>query len=115
MSHLHVRTGDTVMVVSGSAAHIRDGHGKKSAKIGKILSADPKAGSVIVEGVNIRVRHTKPRGQNQQGGRLEREMPIKASNVMLYCAKCKKPTRIAHKIENDKKVRVCKHCAADLG
>ena len=116
MNHLHVKKGDLVMVVSGSEAHLRDSHGKKQAKTGKVLAASPTKGTVIVEGVNVRIRHTKARGPQQAGGRLEKEMPIAASRVMLYCSKCKKPTRIAHKtLANQKKVRVCKHCDADLG
>nr|MDD6335543.1 50S ribosomal protein L24 [bacterium] len=119
MNTLHVKKGDTVMVISGSDANLRDKEGNHTAKIGKVLSASPKAGTVVVEGVNIRIRHTRARGgqngQQQEGGRIEREMPISASKVMLYCEKCKKPTRIQHKLDGDKKTRVCKHCGADLG
>lgn len=116
---LHVKKGDMVMVVSGSAAHIRDKEGNKSAKVGKVLEASPKNGTLVVDGVNKRIHHEKPRKQGQAGGRMEKEVAIHASNVMLYCEKCKKPTRIAVKVTGEgaskKKVRVCKHCGADLG
>jgi len=106
---MHVKKGDTVMVITGA-----EGNGKK-ATVGKVMMAFPGENRVIVEHVNMRYRHTKPRGQKDPGGRLEREMPISASNVMLYCGKCKKPTRIAHKVVKNEKVRVCKHCGNDLG
>ena len=105
---MHVKKGDTVAVISGRDAHVREG-GKKITKTGKVLAAFPESGTIIVEGVNIRTRATKPRGQGagQQGGLMKREMAINASKVMLYCGKCKQPTRVGHKMVGDKKVRVC--------
>nr|WP_122012804.1 50S ribosomal protein L24 [Maliibacterium massiliense] len=97
---LHVKTGDTVAVISGANA----------GKSGKVLACFPKEGRVIVEGVNIITRHTKPRGQQNQGGRIQKEAPIYASKVMLYCDKCKRGVRVGHKVEDGKKVRVCKRC-----
>ncbi|MCL2434250.1 MAG: 50S ribosomal protein L24 [Clostridia bacterium] len=109
MSNMHVKKGDTVMVISGAA-----GNGKK-ATTGKVLVAFPADNRVLVEGVNMRWHHRKPRGQQDPGGRMEQEAPIAASNVMLYCGKCKKPTRIAHKVVKKEKIRVCRHCGNDLG
>jgi large subunit ribosomal protein L24 len=60
------------------------------------------------------IRHTKPKQQGQQGGRIEREAPINASNVMLLCGKCNKATRVAHAFRDDKSVRVCKKCGSDI-
>lgn len=101
MKKLHVRKDDTVVVISG----------KDKGKMGKVLVADPKAGRVIVEGVNFVTKHVRPRGQGQQGGRIEQEGPIYASKTMLYCPKCKKGTRKAFKILDDgSKARVCKKC-----
>ena len=98
---LHVKQGDTVMVISG----------KDAGKIGKVMTALPKDGKVIVEGVNMITRHMRPRNAQEQGGRIEREGAIYASKVMLYCDKCKKPTRISKKVLGDgTKVRVCKKC-----
>ena len=59
-------------------------------------------------------KHQKPRGQGMPGGIIEKEAPIDASNVMLVCPKCGKPTRIAHKITDGKKARICKKCGAEL-
>ena len=103
---LHVRKDDTVVVVSG----------KDKGKQGKVLRALPKEGKVVVEGVNVVARHTKPKGQGDPGGIIRSEAPIYASKVMLVCEKCNKATRISYKILPDgKKVRVCMKCAAELG
>ena len=102
---LHVRKDDTVVVVSG----------KDKGKQGKVLRALPKEGKVVVEGVNVVARHTKPKGQGDPGGIIRSEAPIYASKVMLVCEKCNKATRISYKILPDgKKVRVCKHCGAEI-
>ena len=96
---LHVRKDDTVVVVSG----------KDKGKQGKVLRALPKEGKVVVEGVNVVARHTKPKGQGDPGGIIRSEAPIYASKVMLVCEKCNKATRISYKILPDgKKVRVAK-------
>lgn len=100
---LHVRTGDTVVVISG------DEKGKK----GKVLAALPKAGKVVVEGIAMVTKHQKARGQGMPGGIIHKEAAIYASNVMLICGKCGKATRNAHMfLENGKKVRMCKKCGA---
>lgn len=98
---IHVRKKDTVMIISG----------KDKGKTGEVLYVNPKAGKVIVEGVNIVSKHKKPNRANMQGGILKEEAPIFSSKVMLYCKKCNSATRISHKILNDgTKVRVCKKC-----
>jgi len=102
---MHVKTNDTVIVLSG-----RD-KGKK----GKVMSVDPKAEKVLVEGVNVAKRHKKPRKQGEPGGIITKETPIYASKLMRVCPKCDKPTRPAHEFEDDgKKVRVCKKCGAKI-
>lgn len=96
---LHVRKGDTVMVITG----------KDTGKKGKVLVALPKEGKVVVEGVAMVTRHKKPRKQGEPGGRIEQEAPIHASNVMLYDTQANRPTRVGYKITDDgKKVRVSK-------
>lgn len=98
---VHVKRGDTVVVISG----------KDQGKKGEILKVIPKTNRVIVKGVNMITKHVKPNMANREGGMVHQEAPVNASNVMLYCTKCNKPTRIAHKIlEDGSKVRVCKHC-----
>ena len=98
---MHVKTGDTVMVRSG----------KYKKAIGKVIATSPKEGKVIVEGVRVAKKHVKPRKQGEAGGIISTEGAIYASNVQLYCPKCQKGTRIAHKItESGEKIRACKRC-----
>ena len=97
---LHVKKGDTVVVLSG----------KDKGKQGKIISAMPKAGKVIVEGVNKVKRHSKPSLKVPQGGIITKEMPLHACKVQLVCPACNKPTRIGHKDVHGKNSRVCKKC-----
>lgn len=97
----HVKTGDTVLVITG----------KDVGKTGKVLEVLPKDEKVLVEGVNIVNKHQKPRGANQQGGIIEQENFIHISNVMYFCQNCKQPTKVGKKFLDDgKKARVCKKC-----
>ncbi len=97
---LHVKKGDTVVVLSG----------KDKGKQGKIITAMPKAGKVVVEGVNKVKRHSKPSLKVPNGGIITKEMPLHACKVQLVCPACNKPTRIGHKDINGKNARVCKKC-----
>ena len=100
---LHVRTGDMVVVISG----------KEKGKQGKVLSAHPKTGRVVVEGVAVVSRHQKPRRRGDPGGIIHKEAAIASSKVMLVCGSCGKATRHAHTfLESGEKVRVCKKCGA---
>ena len=101
---LHVKTGDMVIVVSGD----------DKGKTGKVVEVSPKEGKVIVNGVNLVKKHMRPRPPKEAGGILEVEGAMYASKVQLYCEKCKKATRAAHKIDGDKKTRVCTKCGAEL-
>lgn len=103
MAKLNVKKGDKVVVLSG----------KDKGKEGVILRAMPSEGKVVVEGVAVVKKAVRPNPQNQQGGIVEQEAAIDASNVMLICPSCGKPSRIGHDVdENGKKVRVCKKCGA---
>ncbi|HPE15736.1 MAG TPA: 50S ribosomal protein L24 [Oscillospiraceae bacterium] len=105
MKKLSVKKDDVVIVLSGKDKGVK----------GKVISAMPKSGKVIVQGVNVASRHTKPRKEGEEGGIIKKEAPIYACKVMRVCPKCQKPTRVAHKILADgKKVRVCKQCGAEL-
>ena len=104
MNSLNIKTGDKVQVISGA----------DKGKQGKIVTVSAKENKVIVEGVNMVTKHVKPKQAGQLGGRVQAEGALYASKVQLVCPKCGKPTRIAHKIENGKKTRVCKHCGAEL-
>ena len=96
-----VRSGDQVLVISGT----------NIAKKGKVLKTFPKKNKVIVEGLNLVKRHSKPSQKLPQGGIMEFSAPIHVSNVMLICGKCNTPTREKHKtLDDGSKVRVCSHC-----
>jgi len=100
VNNLHVKKGDTVMVVSG----------KDKSKTGKVLQILPKKEGVLVEGLNIVKRHTRARG-NEAGGIMEKEAPIHYSNVMMYCGKCAKAVRTrVNVLEDGKKARICVKC-----
>ena len=101
---MNIKKGDTVVVLSG----------KDRGKQGKVLGSVPKSSKVVVEGINMVTCHVKPRKQGEQGGIVKREAAIASCKVQVVCPKCSKATRVAHKIENGKSVRVCKHCGAEL-
>ena len=101
---MNIKKDDKVVVLSG----------KDKGKQGKILVSDPKAAKVIVEGVNVATKHQKPRKQGEEGGIIKVETPIYVSKVQLVCPKCGKATRVAHKITDGKKTRVCKKCGAEV-
>lgn len=96
MSTMKIKKGDTVKVIAG----------KDKDKEGKVISVDRKNGRVLVEGVNMLTKHTKPSAANQEGGIIHQEGPIDASNVM-YLHKGK-ATRVGFKMDGDKKVRFAK-------
>ena len=101
---MNIRKDDKVIVLSG----------KDKGKMGKVIVADPKGMKVIVEGVNVATKHQKPMGQGKEGGIIKVETPIYASKVQLVCPKCGKGTRVAHKLADGKKVRICKKCGAEI-
>ena len=96
MASLKIKKGDTVKVIAG----------KDKDKEGKVISVNPKKGAVLVEGANMVTKHTKPSAANQQGGIVNKEAYIDASNVMLLYKG--KATRVGFKMDGDKKVRVAK-------
>ncbi|MGP4082508.1 50S ribosomal protein L24 [Pseudalkalibacillus sp. R45] len=95
---MHVKKGDKVQVISG----------KDKGKQGEVLQALPKNNRVIVEGINVVKKHAKPSQDNPQGGILNVEASIHASNVMLIDPKSNEPTRVGYKDVDGKKVRVAK-------
>ena len=102
---VHVKTGDTVVVISG----------RDRGKQGKVVAVSPKEAKLIVEGVNIVSKHVKPRKAGQEGGIIKTEGAMYASKVQLICSHCGKRTRIAHKIlEDGTKKRSCKKCGEVL-
>ena len=101
---MNIKRDDKVIVLSG----------KDKGKSGKVIAADPKAEKVIVEGVNVATKHQKAQKKGQDGGIIKVETPIYVSKVQLVCPKCGKGTRVAHKIADGKKTRVCKKCGAEI-
>ncbi len=101
---MNIKRDDKVIVLSG----------KDKGKQGKVLSADPKAMKVVVEGVNVATKHQKPQKQGQDGGIIKVETPIYACKVQLVCPKCGAGRRVGHKIVDGKKVRVCKKCGTEI-
>ena len=98
MPKMKIRKGDEVIVISG----------KDKGKIGKVIKALPDVQRVIVEGVAVAKRHTKPSQSNPQGGIIDKPMPIHVSNVMAYDSDNKKGSRIGYKFVDGKKVRFLK-------
>lgn len=88
--------------------------GKDSGKTGKVLQVAPQVGKVVVEGLNIVKKHSKPRKQGEKGQRIEVPRKVQISNVMLICPKCAKATRIGYKMIAGKKQRVCKKCQGEI-
>ena len=103
---MHIRVDDNVEIVAG------DDRGSR----GRVLKVDHGAGKVVVEGVNRVKKHVQKSQRNPQGGRLEKEMPVRLSNVALVCEACGQATRTgARFLEDGSKVRYCKKCSANIG
>ena len=102
---VHVKTGDTVMIISG----------KDRGKVGKIMQVSPKEGKVIVENANFVQKHVKPRRMGEAGGIIKAEGAIYACKVQLMCPHCNKPRRFRTKVLADgTKERVCVKCGNSL-
>lgn len=103
---MNVRKDDTVVVLSG----------RDKDKRGKVVKVMPAEGKIVVEGVNVVKKHSKPRPPKvPQGGILEKAMPINPSKVMLVCTKCDKPVRVKKEISQDGvKTRVCRKCGESI-
>ena len=107
MSKMNIKTGDTVVILTGDE--------QNRGKQGKVLAVSPKEGKVIVEGLNMVKKHVKPLKAGDPSGIIDAESAIYASKVQVVCPKCKKPTRIGHKIyEDGKKDRICKKCGETI-
>lgn len=102
---MNIKKGDKVKIIAG----------KDKGKSGKVLQVFPSKNRVSVEGLNLLVKHMRPRRQGEKGQRIEFPAPLEASNMMIECPKCGKPVRIGSKIvkvegKKDKKFRECKKC-----
>ena len=102
---LHVKSGDRVIITAG----------KDKGKTGNIKKALPSERKVIVEGANMITKATKANpAYGIQGGLIKKEAPLDSSNVMIVCPSCEKATRVAHKVIDGKKVRVCVKCGETI-
>jgi large subunit ribosomal protein L24 len=105
---MHIRKDDMVEVIAGDDVH--------EGRARKVLRVLPDEGKVVVEGVNRVYKHVKPNRRNPQGGRLSKEMPIDASNCLLYCQSCHRGVKVGRRYDNQgAKERYCKKCGAGLG
>ena len=101
---MKIKKGDTIIVISG----------KDKGKKGKILQVFPKDNRIVVEGINLRKKHVRPRRQGEKGQTVEMPSPFQVSNIKIICTKCKKPTRIGYSLTKDNKVRICKKCGDQI-
>ena len=101
---MKIKENDTVLIISG----------KDKGKKGKVLVSFPDVGKILVEGVNVRKRHQRPRKQGEKGQIIEKLASISVANAMLICPKCGKPARVASRIVDKKKYRGCKKCSQDI-
>ena len=104
MSKVHVKSGDTVAVISGKDRGAR----------GKVMAVSPAEGKVIVKGANVIHKHVKPRRQGETGGIVDAEGAIYACKVALFCEKCGKGVRTKTEVVDGQKVRVCTKCGAKI-
>jgi large subunit ribosomal protein L24 len=101
---MRIKKGDTVLVISG----------KDKNRKGKIIQALPKKGKVVVEGINLKKKHVKPKKNGEKGQMVQIAAPFDISNVQLICTKCSKATRVGYKMEGETKFRYCKKCGKEI-
>ena len=101
---MKIKKGDKVLVIQG----------KFKGMTGKVIKALPREGKIVVEGVNIKKKHLKPKREGEKGKIVEIPAPFDVSNVKLICPRCKKPTRVGYKIEKNIKYRICKKCKREI-
>lgn len=102
---MKIKKGDKILVISG----------KDKGKTGKVTVVLPPLKKIVIEGVNIRKKHTRPKKEGQKGQIIQMPAPINVSNAKLVCPKCEKPVRIGCRfLEGGKKIRVCKKCGGEI-
>jgi large subunit ribosomal protein L24 len=100
---MKIKKGDTVLIISG----------KDRGKKAKVLDAFPKSGRAVVEGVNLRKKHVKPKRTGEKGQVVQLPGAMDISNMKLICSKCQKASRVGYRISGKIKVRVCKQCGQE--
>jgi len=101
---MKIKKGDTVLIISG----------KDKGRTGKVFRALPKEASILVEGINLRKKHVRPKKQGEKGQIVDVPAVLDVSNVKIICPKCGKAVRVGYKVESDKKIRVCKKCLQEI-
>ena len=101
---MKIKKEDTVLVISG----------KDRGRKGKILEVLPKEQRIVVEGINIRKKHVRPKKAGEKGQIVTFPAPMSISNIKLICSKCGKVTRVEYKIVDKKKFRICKKCGQEI-
>lgn len=114
---LKIKKGDKVQIILGKDRLKKTKKGEKTLKAnqGKVIQVMPGVGKVVIEGLNVRIKHVRPKKAGEQGQKIEMPIPMDISNVILVCPRCSKTTRVGFKISKSqsgkvKKVRVCKKC-----
>ncbi len=101
---MKIKKGDTVLIISG----------KDRARKGKVIESFPKQGKVVIEGINLRKKHMRPKKSGEKGQIVETPASLNVSDVKLICSKCGKPTRVGYKMEGKRKYRICKKCKQEI-
>jgi large subunit ribosomal protein L24 len=101
---MKIKKGDNVLIIKG----------KDRGKQGKILDVFPREGKLVVEGANLRKKHAKPKRSGEKGQTVQIPAKLPVSNVKLICPKCGKPTRVGHKLIENKKYRICIKCGVEI-
>lgn len=101
---MKIKKGDQVLVISG----------KDKGRKNKIIKVFPEERKAIVEGINLRKKHIKPKKSGEKGQIVETPAPLNISNLKLICSKCGKPTRVGYKMEGKRKYRICKKCGQEI-
>jgi len=101
---MKVKKGDTVLITAG----------KDKGRTGKILKSLLKEGTILVEGINLKKKHVKPKKQGEKGQVISTPAPLNVSNIKIVCPKCGKASRIAYKIEKGEKHRICNKCKSQI-
>lgn len=99
---MKIKKGDQVLIISG----------KDRTRKGKVIQALPREQKIVVEGMNIRKKHIRPKREGEKGQVVEVPAPMSVSNVKFICPKCGRPVRLGSKMEGAKKYRVCKKCGS---
>ena len=101
---MKIKKGDNVLVISG----------KDRGRTAKVLTSLPKVEKILIEGINLKNKHVKPKKQGEAGQVVRIPAPINVSDVKFLCPKCGKAVRLGYKVEGDKKFRVCKKCKSEV-